>query len=272
MRWDATGYGAHTDKATGGAAYNWYFAEGSQGFFWTYLLLTNPGASANEATVTFLRENLPPLQRVYPLGPMSRATIDLSQDAELMNTSFGIEVRFNQPGTAERAMYFGESPLWKGGHESAGETVTSSNWFLAEGATGTFFETFILIANTHAEPVQATVTFLPASGAPVTKTKMVPARGRITINVETEDPSLADAAVATQVTSFVSTLIVERAQYWPATPDQWYESHNSFGVTAPGTRWGLAEGRIGGPENYETLSAAGESRHDGRVRDSDFPA
>ncbi len=149
-------------------------------------------------------------------------------------------------------MYFGESPLWKGGHESAGETVTSSNWFLAEGATGTFFETFILIANTYSEDVQATLTFFPASGPPVEKKKMVPARGRITVNVEVEDPALADAAVATQVTSFRPTLIVERAQYWPLTPDQWHESHNSFGVTAPGTHWGLAEGRAGGPENYQT--------------------
>jgi autotransporter-associated beta strand protein len=252
MRWDASGYGAHTDKATGGAAYTWYFAEGSQGFFWTYLLLTNPNASANEATVTFLRENLPPLERKYPLGPKSRATIDLGQDADLMHTSFGIEVRFDNPGTAERAMYFGESPLWKGGHESAGETVTSSNWFLAEGATGTFFETFILIANTHTADIEATLTFFPATGVPVEKKKMVPARGRITVNVETEDPSLTDVAVATQVTSLVPRLIVERAQYWPLTPDLWHESHNSFGVTAPGTRWGLAEGRAGGPENYQT--------------------
>ena len=252
MRWDASGYGAHTDKATGGAAYTWYFAEGSQGFFWTYLLLTNPGTSANEATVTFLRENLPPLERVYPMTPTSRATIDLGQDQELMNTSFGIEVKFDQPGTAERAMYFGDAPLWKGGHESAGETTTSASWFLAEGATGTFFETFILIANTRDEPVEATLTFLPATGAPVQKKKTVPARGRITVNIEAEDPSLTDTAVATQVTSFSPSLIVERAQYWPATPDQWYEAHNSFGVTAPATRWGLAEGRSGGPESYQT--------------------
>jgi autotransporter-associated beta strand protein len=252
MRWDATGYGAHTEKATGGAAYTWYFAEGSQGFFWTYLLLTNPNSFANEATVTFLRENLPPLERKYQLGSQSRATIDLGQDQELMNTSFGIEVRFDNPGTAERAMYFGESPLWKGGHESAGETVTSSHWFLAEGATGTFFETFILIANTHSEDIEATLTFLPASGVPVEKKKIVPARGRITVNIEAEDPSLADAAVATQVTSFIPRLIVERAQYWPSTPDQWHESHNSFGVTAPGTHWGLAEGRAGGAESYQT--------------------
>ena len=39
MKWDATGYGAHTDKATSGAATEWFFAEGAQGFFFTYLLL-----------------------------------------------------------------------------------------------------------------------------------------------------------------------------------------------------------------------------------------
>jgi autotransporter-associated beta strand protein len=252
MRWDVTGYGAHTDKASGGAAHNWYFAEGSQGFFSTYLLLTNPDANANAATVTFLREGLPPLERTYPLEPRSRTTVDLGQDGELLNTSFGMSVRFVQPGTAERAMYFGETPLWKGGHESAGETITSSNWFLAEGATGSFFKTFILIANTHFSPVDVTLTFLPASGTPVQKTKTVPGRGRLTINVEGEDPSLTDTAVATQVSSILPTLIVERAQYWPASPDQWYEAHNSFGVTAPGTHWGLAEGRVGGPESYQT--------------------
>ena len=29
-------YGAHTEKASGGVAQRWYFAEGSQGFFFTY--------------------------------------------------------------------------------------------------------------------------------------------------------------------------------------------------------------------------------------------
>ena len=44
MRWDATGYGAHAEKASPGAATEWYFAEGSQGFFSTFLLLANPHA------------------------------------------------------------------------------------------------------------------------------------------------------------------------------------------------------------------------------------
>ncbi len=56
MRWDASGCGAHTEKATDGAASTWYFAEGAQGWFSTYLLLANPQPTANVATVTWMRE------------------------------------------------------------------------------------------------------------------------------------------------------------------------------------------------------------------------
>ncbi len=38
-------YGAHTEKASGGVAERWYFAEGAQGFFFTFLLLANPTPS-----------------------------------------------------------------------------------------------------------------------------------------------------------------------------------------------------------------------------------
>ena len=33
------------------------------------------------------------------------------------------------------------------GHDSAGVTAPATSWFLAEGATGDFFDLFILIAN-----------------------------------------------------------------------------------------------------------------------------
>ena len=61
--------------------------------------------------------------------------------------AFGIVVTFDQPGVAERAMYFGTSPFWNGGHESAGVNAPSTSWFHAEGATGAFFDTFILLSN-----------------------------------------------------------------------------------------------------------------------------
>ena len=165
MRWDATGYGAHTEKATSGPATTWYFAEGSEGFFRTFLLLANPQTTANVAHVTWLREGASAIDRTYDLAPSSRTTIAAIDDAELVNQAFGITVTFDQPGVAERAMYFGGPPVFKGGHESAGVTAPSTTWLLAEGATGDGFDTFILVSNPGSEAADVTFTFLPCSRA-----------------------------------------------------------------------------------------------------------
>src|SRR5262249_30146389 len=157
----------------------------------------------------------------------------------------GMIVTFDAPGVAERAMYFGTNPLWKGGHESAGVNAPANTWYVAEGATGPYFTTFILIANPNDTDVQPLLTFLPDNGTPDAKTHTVPAHGRVTINIALEDPALANVAVGTTVTATGGPLLVERSQYWPFTPDQWQEAHNSMGVSALSTRWGLAEGRVG---------------------------
>ena len=57
--------------------------------------------------------------------------------------------------------------------------------------------------------------------------------------------------MATQVAAN-HPVIVERAQYWPDPAPMWHEAHNSFGVTNLGLKWGLAEGRVGGPAGYTT--------------------
>jgi hypothetical protein len=67
--------------------------------------------------------------------------------------------------------------------------------------------------------------------------------------------------VATQITSTLP-VVAERSQYWSAVGGALNESHNSLGVTASATKWGLAEGRAGGPEGYQTyilLANAGTS-------------
>jgi Ca2+-binding RTX toxin-like protein len=251
MRWDDTNYGAHTEKATDGPALNWYFAEGAQGFFQTYVLLANPGATPNSAEVRFLREGEPPVVQTFPLEPTSRKTIFAGDIAGVVDRSFGIQVTFQNPGVAERAMYFGFTPLFNAGHESAGVNSPAQEWFLAEGATGSFFTTFVLLANPGVSDANATVTFLPDTGQPVMRTLTVRAGERVTLNIATEDASLANTAVATQVTS-TQPILVERAQYWPGAPASWYEAHNSFGATSLSTKWGLAEGRVGGPDAYQT--------------------
>ena len=40
--------------------------------------------------------------------------------------------------------------------------------------------------------------------------------------------------------------------YWPALEQGWQETHNSFGMTTTGLRWGLADVRVGGPRDHQT--------------------
>jgi hypothetical protein len=249
MRWGEGGYGAHTEKASNGAVQSWLFAEGAQGWFSTYFLLSNPQPTANAAQVFFLREGRPMVTREYTLPPGSRLTIDAGAIPELRDTAFGAVVFFDQPGAAERAMYFGTEPFWSGGHASAGSTFQAFEWYLAEGATGTYFTTFVLVMNPNPNPAELTLTYMPAGGTPVTRQATVPPLERITLNIGLQDPSLANAAVATKVTS-TQPVVVERAQYW-GTP-AWIEAHSSAGVAIRHVKWGLAEGRVGGEDSTQT--------------------
>ena len=45
MFWDESDYGSHGGTAVDGPRTRWLFAEGSQGFFSTFVLLANAGAS-----------------------------------------------------------------------------------------------------------------------------------------------------------------------------------------------------------------------------------
>jgi len=158
----------------------------------------------------------------------------------------------------ERSMYFGSTPtrLWKGGHASAGAPVPGTSWYFAEGATGSFFDTYILLSNATALPTNVTLTYLLDNGSTVVSHKTIPANQRLTVSVEGEDPLLTSAAFSTTVTAD-QPIVAERSMYWVGDPGPWREGHNSVGLTAPGTKWLLAEGRVGGPLEYQTYILLG---------------
>ena len=111
-------------------------------------MVLNPNGVATTATVTFLPEaDGGPVVRNFPMTPMSRLVVDGSSVPEIAFRSFGIVVEATQPIVAERAMYFGDTPsiLLAGGHASVGAPDASTSWFFAEGATGSFFDTFLLM-------------------------------------------------------------------------------------------------------------------------------
>jgi hypothetical protein len=187
--------------------------------------------------------------RDYALSATSRLTVDIAAEPALANKSFGALVSFVLPGMAERSMYFGDSPIYTGGTDSAGVTAPAKNWLLAEGATGAFFDTFVLITNPGASDATVTMTYLPATGSPIVKTHALAAHQRLTINIADEDPALASAAVGTQIDAD-QPVVVERSMYWPH--GGWYEAHNTAAETSADTHWGLAEGRVGGPQHAQT--------------------
>jgi hypothetical protein len=252
MSWDQTGYGGHLGSAIEGPRPRWLFAEGAQGFFSTFFLLANSGATEANVNFMFLVEQGDRVHHTVTVAPGARYTLAAGDVPALRNRSFATLIESDQPIVAERAMYFGASPLWYGGHGSAGVTEPAHKWFHAEGATGSFFDTFILLANPNGAPVTVGVTYFTEDNVHISSTKTLQPFSRLTINVKDEDPKLAAASFSTSVNVWNGLPIVsERAMYWGA-PGDWREAHNSFGVTSSALKWGLAEGRAGGPREYQT--------------------
>jgi hypothetical protein len=254
MRWEATFFGSHAETAIAEPSTTWYFAEGAtSGPFDLFYLLQNPSDQSASVDIRFLRPHgAPPVMRTYEVGPRSRRTIDLDSDEELKTAEVSAELTSTIPIIAERSMYFSSVlPFW-GGHGSAGVTAPAKEWFLAEGATGSFFTMFVLIANPTNQAANVKVTYLLDNGSPVVKTYQVDANSRFNIYVNGEHERLANTTVASRYESDVP-IIVERTMWWPGSPSQWTEGHNSFGVTSTGTKWAVAEGEAGGAQNSATF-------------------
>jgi subtilisin-like proprotein convertase family protein len=254
MSWDAAAYGGSGSEAVSQPRQRWLFAEGAQGFFHTYVMVLNPNPTATTATVTFLPESGAPVVKTFPMAAMSRLVVDGSTLPELAFRSFGIDVEATLPIVAERAMYFGNTPgrIFAGGHASIGAPDPSTIWYFAEGATGSFFDAYILCSNPGDDPAHVTLKYLLDNGTTVSRDKTVPPHARLTVDVETEGPELKQAAFATQLTSDVP-VVAERAMYWVGNnPPPWTEAHDSMGVIQTGTKWLLAEGRVGGPLGHQT--------------------
>ena len=263
MTWDTVSrYGSHAETSVPARSTVWYLAEGSTSNpFELFYLLQNPHDQEVTATIRYLRPNAQtPIVKPYTLAPSSRTTIHVDDEApELVMTDVSAVIEASQQIVVERAMYMDRpGEPFAAGHESAGVTAPATEWFLAEGATGPFFELFLLLANPTDTPAEVRVDYLQLTGDNLTKNYSVPANSRFTIWVDDEQfPNgsgnrlLANAAVSTRVRSQNGVpIIVERAMWWPQP--LWYEAHNSPGTTTTGRKWALAEGETGGTNATET--------------------
>ena len=259
-------------------ATSWYLAEGAtHGKFDLFYLILNPSSTAADIRVRYLKPSGSPIVKTYTVGAGSRFTIWVDQeDQALRATDVSAEITSTNgvPIIVERSMYLNTgSKAFKGGHNSAGVTAPSLNWFLAEGSTGGFFSMYMLLANPNATAATVRATYILASGAPVVKTYSVAANSRRTIDVAGEDPALADTPVSVKVESTNGVpVIVERTMWWMGSRRSWTEGHNAFGTTRTAPRWLLAEGENGGPRAINTfVLVANTSAADANVRVTMLP-
>jgi hypothetical protein len=264
MYWSgSSAYGAHAETAIESPSQVWYLAEGAtHGGFDLFYLLQNPTTAPTDVRVRYLRPVGDPLEKIYTLPPTSRTNVwvDLEDfpglGTALANTDVSavVESLDGTPIIVERAMYLtghGHGRMFDAGHESAGIRAPASQWVLAEGATGSFFDLFVLVANPTGTTASIEAQFLLPSGEAVRKTYDVAPNSRFNIWVDLEDPRLADTAVSTTVVSLNDVpIIVERAMWWPG--DDWHEAHNSPGATTTGTAWAMAEGEVDSSRNLDT--------------------
>jgi len=279
MSWSAnTGYAAHMETAVEQPGTTWYLAEGAtHGSFDLFYLIMNPSPTAAAIRVRYLMPTGAPIVKTYSVGAGSRFTIWVDQeDQALRATDVSAEITSTNgvPIIVERSMYLNTGgKAFKGGHNSAGVTAPSLNWFLAEGSTGGFFSMFMLIANPNATPSTLRATYILASGAPIVKTYTVAANSRRTVNVAGEDPGLADTPVSVKVEATNGVpVIVERTMWWMGSKRSWTEGHNATGTTATAPRWVVAEGENGGPHAINTfVLVANTSAADASVKVTMLP-
>jgi hypothetical protein len=72
------------------------------------------------------------------------------------------------------------------------------------------------------------------------------------VNPAAEGISTLEHAVFSTVVTSNIPIVSERVMYWPGDGTPLSEGHASSGLTATALDWGLAEGRVGGPNAYMT--------------------
>ncbi len=204
---------AHDSIGSSALGIDWYLAEGStDGGMETYVLVQNPSDADAKVDVAFQTDfgDLAPVDLqgvVIPAG--SRRTFKVNDYVTTYNVSTRV-VCSEGAVVCERAMY-GDGRTWA--HDSIGATAPDFTWYLAEGSTDGGMETYVLVQNPNAVPVDINVMFQTDSGEvvpPDLQGVTIPANSRWTFKV---NDWVTTFNVSTMVEATGGWVVCERAMY-----------------------------------------------------------
>lgn len=250
--------GGHSSVGAAETSREWYFAEGyTGGMFDSYLLLFNPGEKYAKTAITFYPEGGPPVVQEYVLPPFYRGTILENAVPGLAGVGVSCKVTSESPVVAARTVYFVKGSLpngINGGDYAIGIEKPSKTWYLAEGCTAGFFDTYILVLNPGQTTANVNVILYPDTGPYGYQFQVAP-NSRGTLSVDSI-PGLENANTGATITSDTD-IVVERAVY--CSRDSRRGGHVSTGIAEPSADWYFAEGYTGGTfDQYVLLLNPGD--------------
>lgn len=237
MYWNDRTEGHDSIGASQGSK-TWYLAEGCTAYgFETWIEILNPGTADANATVTYNTPSGVVAGPTVTVPPRSRRTVKVSEsvpsdDASALVTS-------DNPVVVERAMYWDGR---RGGHGSIGVTAPAKDWYLAEGATHSGYDTYVLVQNPGTVPanvtLEMTTTEVPG-GKAGSRTFEFPLQAGTRRTLKLND-IVPGCDVATHVTSD-APVVAERSMFWPVEAGL-RAGHDTTGLTAGALETFLPEG------------------------------
>jgi hypothetical protein len=252
MLWPGTTNGypfaGHTSRGLPAASTTWYFADGDTRGVDTMLVLGNESDTLARVTLDFVRSD-GAVQATYDIVPHSRLTLHTNRVPGLAQSAFWIRITSTVPITAERTIYIKRMFAWAGGDVTGGATAPSPTWFFGDVLTGFIFDTWLTLTNPQPFPANVQITWLRTGEPPVHETRTLEPGSRTSVLADSV-PELASTSASVAIVADVP-ILAERAVGWPAFTGSLLENHTKIGASALGTRWLLAEGEIGGPQNLD---------------------
>jgi hypothetical protein len=219
----------HSSPGVRAGSTDWYFAEGDTGFA-TYFALLNLSNTTSHVQVDYLHSDGNLYSATVDIGPYARATV--APPAWLPLGSFGVHIHATTQLAAERSVYGG--PNWTLGTNGVGANIPLINTYLSEGATGSFWDTYILIANpSSTTTANVWLAFLQENGQLNWQFVAVGPHSRQSVMVDTV-PGMASANFRTEVRSDIP-VVAERVTYWPGSAGAGALSASLSGVQPTGT-------------------------------------
>ncbi|MBU4391878.1 MAG: hypothetical protein KJ920_05430, partial [Actinobacteria bacterium] len=220
---------------------SWYLAEGATWpGFGEWVLVQNPNTDDSVVELTLLTPDGPVAGPTFTVDAQSRTTVNVNALVPNQDVATVVTSTNGVPICAERAMYVNTLDGKWGSHDSIGSPGVSDVWYLAEGATWTGYDEWIMVMNPYSDTVDVEVTFQTPGGEIPGPRRSLPGGTRDTVHVNDFVPN-SDISTKVECLTPGRGVIAERSMYINA-PDGKVGCHNSMGSSQAGGGWAVAEG------------------------------